>query len=121
MNASEIIKAVTRYGGKITVAGGALALSAPRPLPDTLLAEIRRNKPAIIATIQGRGAEHRHIRNKPALPKSVYAFIDFHRRTKFEKPASDKMAAWLAKDTQAINQYEDWLEQGQSTERKLAA
>lgn len=51
MNAAEIVREVTRHGCNITVLDGSLKLTAPRPLPDDLVDEIRRCKPEIIEAL----------------------------------------------------------------------
>jgi len=51
MNAADIIHEVTRYGCNITVVDDTLKLTAPRPLPDALMNEIRRHKPEIVEAL----------------------------------------------------------------------
>jgi len=51
MNAADIIHEVTRRGCNITVQDDTLKLSAPRPLPDGLMDEIRQHKPEVIAQL----------------------------------------------------------------------
>lgn len=41
----------------------------------------------------------------PPLPKSVYAALDYLRRTKFEKPLTPKLEAWVKSD-KTIEAYE---------------
>jgi hypothetical protein len=48
MTAAPVIEAVRRAGGKILVRGGHLRLSAPAPLPDTLIAQVRQHKAEIL-------------------------------------------------------------------------
>jgi len=48
MNAADIIHEVTRHGCNITVQDDTLKLTAPRPLPDALMDEIRQHKPEVI-------------------------------------------------------------------------
>jgi len=51
MNAADIIHEVTRHGCNIAVVDDRLKLSAPRPLPDDLMDEIRHHKPEVIAEL----------------------------------------------------------------------
>jgi hypothetical protein len=48
MTAVPVIEAVRRAGGRILVRGEHLRLSAPEPLPDTLIAEVRQHKAQIL-------------------------------------------------------------------------
>jgi hypothetical protein len=48
MTAAPVIEAVRRAGGRILVRGAHLRLSAPEPLPDTLIAEVRQHKAEIL-------------------------------------------------------------------------
>jgi hypothetical protein len=48
MTAAPLIEAVRRAGGRILVRGWHLRLSAPAPLPDTLIAQVRQHKAEIL-------------------------------------------------------------------------
>jgi hypothetical protein len=48
MTAAPVIEAVRRAGGRILVHGEHVRLSAPVPLPDTLIAEVRQHKAEIL-------------------------------------------------------------------------
>ena len=48
MTAAPVIEAVRRAGGTILVRGDYLRLTAPAPLPDTLVAEVRQHKVEIL-------------------------------------------------------------------------
>ena len=48
MTAAPVIEAVRQAGGRILVRGEHLRLSAPVPLPDTLIAEVRQHKAEIL-------------------------------------------------------------------------
>lgn len=49
MNAAQLIEQVHAAGGRIEAKGATLKLAAPKPLPDTLLAELRLHKPDLLA------------------------------------------------------------------------
>ena len=52
MTAAPLIEAVRRAGGRILVRGGHLRLSAPAPLPDTLIAQVRQHKAEILDVLR---------------------------------------------------------------------
>ena len=57
MTAAPLIEAVWRAGGTILVRGEHLRLSAPAPLPDMLVAELRQHKAEILEVLRtGRPA-----------------------------------------------------------------
>jgi len=85
-------------GGRFAIMDGRLKVSAPAPLPPDLMASIRLHKSEIMKAID---------RPPPPLPKSVFACLDFLRRTHFAKPLTPKLAAWLGKDGRRIVQYEN--------------
>jgi hypothetical protein len=49
MNAAQLIEQVRAAGGRIEAKGATLKLAAPKPLSDALLAELRLNKPDLLA------------------------------------------------------------------------
>jgi len=99
-----IIQAEVR-GIQLSANAGRLDVKAPKgTLTPAILDYMKRNKPALIKSLSGEVPET----PRPALPKSVYACIDYLRRTKFEKPLTPKLEAWLDTDI-AITKYEDWL------------
>ena len=51
MNALEVIRSVYAYGGKLTVDGDELRVSAPAPLPDSLRQALREHKPSIMVVL----------------------------------------------------------------------
>jgi hypothetical protein len=58
MSALPLIEAVQRAGGAITIRGDRLLLSAPEPLPENLLQELRAHKAEVIDHLQPvRGTE----------------------------------------------------------------
>ena len=65
MTAAPVIEAVRRAGGRILVRGEHLRLSAPAPLPDTLIAEIRQHK-AEILDLLGTTAPPNSERQRPS-------------------------------------------------------
>jgi hypothetical protein len=52
MSALSLIEAVQRAGGAIRLQGDRLRLSAPKPLPEDLLQELRTHKPEVIDHLQ---------------------------------------------------------------------
>jgi hypothetical protein len=48
MNAAPLLEAVRHAGGTVTVSGNKLRLSAPEPLPDQLLEELRQHRSEIL-------------------------------------------------------------------------
>jgi TubC N-terminal docking domain len=52
MSALPLIEAVQRAGGAITIQGDRLRLSAPEPLPENLLQELRTHKAEVIDHLQ---------------------------------------------------------------------
>ena len=64
MTAAPLIEAVRRAGGRILVRGGHLRLSAPAPLPDTLIAQVRQHK-AEILDVLGTAAPATSQRQRP--------------------------------------------------------
>jgi TubC N-terminal docking domain len=52
MSALPLIEAVQRAGGAITLQGNRLRLSAPEPLPENLLQELRAHKAEVIAHLE---------------------------------------------------------------------
>jgi hypothetical protein len=52
MSALPLIQAVQRAGGAITLQGGRLRLSAPEPLPESLVRELRTHKSEVIEHLQ---------------------------------------------------------------------
>jgi hypothetical protein len=65
MTAAPVIEAVRRAGGRILVRGAHLRLSAPEPLPDTLIAEVRQHK-AEILDLLGTAAPALSERQRPS-------------------------------------------------------
>lgn len=49
MNAARLIEQVRAAGGQIEARGATIKLRAPQPLPDALIAELRRHKPELLA------------------------------------------------------------------------
>jgi len=77
------------------------------------------NTPKSVATVAvvAGGGDLQNV-HYPPLPKSVYACLDYQRRTKFEKPLTPKLEAWLAGD-QSIEAYERTVERLHQQEDKL--
>jgi hypothetical protein len=65
MTAAPVIDAVRRAGGKILVRGEHLRLSAPVPLPEALIAEVRQHK-AEILDLLGSAATATSGRQRPS-------------------------------------------------------
>ncbi len=57
MTFGDLIERVHKAGGSIALTErGTIALEAPAPLPDSLVAEIRKHKPTIVAELRRRSA-----------------------------------------------------------------
>ena len=54
MSASYLLEQVAAHGGHVRVEGTTLKLRAPSPLPDDLVAALRREKPALIRMLTRR-------------------------------------------------------------------
>jgi TubC N-terminal docking domain len=79
MSALPLIEAVQRAGGAITLQGNRLRLSAPEPLPENLLQELRAHKAEVIAHLEharqprfGQPAAKTLI-NRPSAPVEMVA------------------------------------------------
>jgi len=83
MSALPLIEAVQRAGGAIALQGGRLRLSAPEPLPESLLQELRVHKAEVIDHLQ-------HAREL-ALGKHAAEPIN-----KNSAPPVETIAAWAA-------------------------
>ncbi len=53
MNVPEIIRDVARAGGRLNVDQGDLIISAPAPLPPSLVDKVKRHKAELLATLSG--------------------------------------------------------------------
>ena len=130
-----IIQAEVR-GIQLSVHGDRLDVKAPKgTLTPEIVSYMKNNKASLIRALSGgatgsatvlppEGKEsftggtmlpvnkvtqsHESTESQTALPKSVYACLDYLRRTKFEKPLTEKLQAWLARDP-AVTRYESWL------------
>jgi hypothetical protein len=75
MSALPLIEAVERAGGAIALRGDRLRLSAPEPLPENLLQELRAHKAEVLDHLRlACGAMHKGI--KTATPTEVGALPD---------------------------------------------
>ena len=83
MSALPLIEAVQRAGGAITLQGDRLRLSAPEPLPENLLQELRTRKAEVIDHLQ-------HARHSRFGQPAAEAFAN---RT---APAVEVVADWAA-------------------------
>jgi hypothetical protein len=80
MTAAPLIEAVRRAGGTILVHGEHLRLSAPAPLPDRLIAKVRRHKAEILEAL---GADERSVSEGPwpsAPARPIGAAVEAWRR-----------------------------------------
>jgi hypothetical protein len=79
MSSLPLIEAVQRAGGAITLQGDRLRLSAPEPLPEDLLQELRTHKTEVIDHLQHARqsqfgqAVAETLRNRPSPPVEVVA------------------------------------------------
>lgn len=81
MNAAAIIERVRVAGGRLRVADDMLHVSAPAPLPDALIVELRAAKPELIELLAGPDERRRHkilamLTANPALRLAVIADAD---------------------------------------------
>ena len=83
MSALPLIEAVQRAGGAITLQGDRLRLSAPEPLPENLLQELRTHKAEVIDHLQ-------HARQSKRRQPAAEAITN---RT---APAVEVVADWVA-------------------------
>lgn len=83
MSALPLIEAVQRAGGAITLQGERLRLSAPEPLPENLLQELRTHKAEVI--------EHLQHARPPDLGQPAAEAI-----TNRTAPAVEVVADWVA-------------------------
>jgi hypothetical protein len=81
MSALSLIEAVQRAGGAIRLQGDRLRLSAPKPLPEDLLQELRTHKPEVIDHLQH--ARPSELRASAAEPPEGHA-----------APPLEMIAAW---------------------------
>jgi hypothetical protein len=118
-----IIQAESR-GIQLSTNVGKLDVKAPKgTLTPEIVSYMKKNKTSLMRALSGEGSRSQSnlpregativqsiesTAQQPALPKSVYACLDYLRRTKFEKPLTDKLETWLARDP-AVTRYEAWL------------
>jgi len=118
-----ILQAEVR-GIQLSVHGDRLDVKAPKgTLTPECILYMKKNKTSLMRALSGEGSRSQSnlpregatvvqsiesTAQQPALPKSVYACLDSLRRTKFEKPLTEKLQAWLARDP-AVTRYEAWL------------
>jgi len=98
-----ILQAETR-GIQLSAHGDRLDVRAPKgTLTPEIVSYMKKNKASLMRVLSSEPMQP-----NPALPKSVYACLDYLRRTKFEKPLTEKLQAWLGRDP-AVARYEAWL------------
>jgi len=116
-----IIQAEVR-GIQLSLQGDRLDIKAPKgTLTPECISYMKNNKASLMRALSGGATGsatvlpvNKEVQCKsvtappPVLPKSVYACLDYLRRTKFEKPLTEKLQAWLARDP-AVTRYESWL------------
>ena len=86
--APALVQEVQAAGGRIAFADGRLKLSAPAPLPDGLVKELRAHKAEVLSFLQGRASSSKPDAGAPRrpLPSPVWdaetaALIDWFLRT----------------------------------------
>jgi len=84
-----------------------LDIKAPKgTLTPEIVSYMKRHKARLIRTLTDATALPVEKEDQPpALPKSVYACLEYLRHTKFEKPLTEKLQAWLAHDP-VVTRYE---------------
>ena len=58
MTALEVLRAVTRAGGRLLPNGDKITMAAPAPLSDELIAQVRQYKPALLAILHPNPPRH---------------------------------------------------------------
>jgi TubC N-terminal docking domain len=119
MSALPLIEAVERAGGAITLRGDRLRLSAPEPLPENLLQELRTHKAEVIDHLQharqskfGQAAAET-LRNRPSPPVEVIAdWADgVTRLAAMPPPRTYPAKPWQQLITDAARFLDDWAAQ----------
>jgi hypothetical protein len=119
MSALPLIEAVQRAGGAITLQGDRLRLSAPEPLPEDLLQELRTRKAEVIDHLQHAGrsglvqAAAAALENRSAPPIEVVAdwVAGVSRLSAMPPPHSYPKHAWKQLIVDAERFLGDWAEQ----------
>ena len=72
--ASALVREVRAAGGRIAAVDGRLKLSAPAPLPDGLVNDLRTHKAEVVSFLQGRAASSERDAGAPRrpLPKPIW-------------------------------------------------
>jgi len=83
------------------------AATVATPATDCPVFTSKPESVAAVAVVAGGGALKKA--QYPPIPKSIHATLDYLRRTKFEKPLTPKLEAWLESD-QSIEAYERTVE-----------
>ena len=86
--APELVRKVQAAGGRIAAIGSRLKLSAPAPLPDGLVNELRAHKAEVVSFLQGRASSserddgaHQRPLPKPIWEPEIAALIEWFNRT----------------------------------------
>ena len=119
MSALPLIEAVQRAGGAITLQGDRLRLSAPEPLPEDLLLELRVHKAEVVAHLQharpsGLGqAPSAALENRSASPIEVVAgwAAGVARLRAMSPPFSYPTQAWQQLIVDAERFLDGWAQQ----------
>ena len=119
MSALPLIEAVQRAGGAITLQGDRLRLSAPEPLPDDLLQELRTRKAEVIDHLQHARrsglaqAAAAALENRSAPPIEVVAdwVAGVSATTAMPPPRSYPAHAWQQLIVDAERFLDDWAAQ----------
>jgi hypothetical protein len=114
MTAAPLIDAVRRAGGTIVIRGERLRLSAPTPLPDTLVADLRQHKLEILDLL--RSGKTGEARRQPAggspAPIAEASFATWtrgrERLNSMQHPRSYPERAWSELLTDAERFLERW-------------
>src|SRR5918996_6172164 len=117
MSALPLIQAVQRAGGAITLRGDRLRLSAPEPLPENLLEELRTHKAEVIDYLQHA---RQPMLGKPAADARTHCTISVEvaswaagvaRLATMAPPRSYPAHAWQQLITDAERFLDDWAPQ----------
>lgn len=83
MNARQILRTVAEAGGRLTLDGGDLVLTAPAPLPASLVDAVKRHKTALVSTLSAKRTE---------LSALVDRVASYHRFTETQREEARQIA-----------------------------
>lgn len=116
MTAAPVIEAVRRAGGRFVLRGERLRLSAPEPLPDALVAEVREHKAEILDLLRSGAPVSREMQSPAASDARVESGIEdwvrgVERLSSTPTPPNYPEQAWQQLIADAQRFLEWWGEQ----------